>query len=85
MSTFSASGGGGRRAAALDETIAQADAGIADAARTVPAIFLSEERYAQQMRAAERDWVNALAAQLRPGELTWPRRRVPTRRAEVSG
>jgi DNA-binding PadR family transcriptional regulator len=65
----------GRRAAALGALIDEAEAAIGEAASTVPAIFLSEEDYAQQMRAAERDWVAAFAEKLRTGELSWPRRR----------
>jgi len=34
----------------------RADRGIDEAAQHVPAVFLSEERYAQHMRIAERDW-----------------------------
>ena len=65
----------GRRAAALGALIDEAEAAIGEAASTVPAIFLSEEDYAQQMRAAERDWVAAFAEKLRTGQLSWPRRR----------
>jgi DNA-binding PadR family transcriptional regulator len=61
-----------QRAAALDVLIEEADAGIGDAAQRVPAIFLSEEHYAQHMRTAERDWVNQFTRQLRSGQLTWP-------------
>ena len=61
-----------QRIAALDGQIEQAKAGITHAAKTVPAVFLSEERYAQHMRAAERDWVAQFAQQLRSGELSWP-------------
>lgn len=64
-----------KRVAALDALIARAEAGIADAARTVPAIFLSEERYAQHLRTAERDWLGRFAAAIRSRQLTWPRRR----------
>lgn len=61
-----------QRVAALDALIEQADAGIANAAETVPAIFLSEERYAQQLRTAERDWVVQFNEELRSGQLSWP-------------
>lgn len=62
-----------RRVAALDDLIGQADGAIGAAAQSVPAIFLSEERYAQHMRGAERDWVATFAERLRTGELSWPR------------
>jgi DNA-binding PadR family transcriptional regulator len=64
-----------QRTAALQELIEEADAALGEAAGTVPAIFLSEENYAQRMRTAERDWVAAFAEKLRTGQLTWPRRR----------
>jgi DNA-binding PadR family transcriptional regulator len=68
-----------RRAAAFDALIEEAGAAIAEAASTVPEIFLSEEDYAQQMRAAEREWVAAFAEKLRTGRLSWPRRRTVPR------
>jgi hypothetical protein len=52
-----------------------ADAALAQAAETVPAIFLSEERLAQHLRVGERDWVAAFADELHSGGLAWPRRR----------
>jgi DNA-binding PadR family transcriptional regulator len=63
-----------QRAAALSALIERAESALADAAQTVPEIFLSEERYAQHMRAAERDWIAEFARQLRTGKLRWPRR-----------
>lgn len=62
----------GRRVAALDALIEQSETGIAAAAQSVPAIFLSEERYAQHMRGAERGWVAGFAEQLGTGALRWP-------------
>lgn len=64
-----------KRVAALDALIEQTAVSIGEAARTVPAIFLSEERYAQHLRDAERDWLTQFAAGLRSGQLGWPRRR----------
>jgi DNA-binding PadR family transcriptional regulator len=64
-----------QRIAALNALIEHADAGIGEAAQTVPAIFLSEERYAQHLRTAERDWITQFAQQIRSGQLAWPRRR----------
>ena len=60
------------RLAALDAVIERAELAIAEAAETVPAIFLSEEDYAQHMRVAERDWVSAFVRRLGSGELRWP-------------
>ncbi len=60
------------RVAALDALIERADRGVDEAAQRVPAVFLSEERYAQHMRIAERDWVSQFAERLRSGELRWP-------------
>ena len=60
------------RVAALDTLIERAERGIGEAAQRVPAVFLSEERYAQHMRIAERDWVLQFAGCLRSGQLRWP-------------
>lgn len=68
-----------RRVAALDALIAEAETALADAARSVPEIFLSEERYAQHLRVAERDWVDEFAHHLRSGRLVWPRPRTRRR------
>ncbi len=64
-----------RRGAALDALIAEAEAALADAGQSVPEIFLSEERYAQHLRVAERDWLSEFTERLRSGELAWPRPR----------
>jgi hypothetical protein len=64
-----------QRVAALGAVIEQADTALSDAARTVPAIFLSEEHYAQHMRTAEHDWIAQFSRKLRNGQLTWPQRR----------
>ena len=66
-----------RRRAALDAVIGEAEAALADAAEHVPEIFLSEERYAQHLRVAERDWVNEFAERLRSGQLAWPEPSAP--------
>lgn len=60
------------RVTALDTLIERAERGIGEAAQRVPAVFLSEERYAQHMRIAERDWVLQFAGCLRSGQLRWP-------------
>jgi DNA-binding PadR family transcriptional regulator len=63
-----------RRAAALAGLIDAADRALASSTRAgVPAIFLSEERYRQALRHAERAWLAELTGQLRSGELQWPR------------
>jgi DNA-binding PadR family transcriptional regulator len=62
-----------QRATALSTLIVEGDAALGEAAQTVPEIFLSEDRYAQHMRAAERDWVAQFARELRTGTLRWPR------------
>ena len=65
----------GQRVTTLEALIERADAGLGEAAENVPAIFLSEERYAQHMRTAERDWVARFVNELRSGQLAWPRPR----------
>jgi hypothetical protein len=52
---------------------------VAGTAQSVPEIFLSEERYAQHLRVAERDWVDGFAHRLRSGQLVWPRPRTRRR------
>jgi DNA-binding PadR family transcriptional regulator len=61
------------RAATLSTLIDQDDSALDEAAKTVPEIFLSEDRYAQHMRTAERDWIAQFARRLRTGKLRWPR------------
>lgn len=68
-----------RRIAGLDGLIAQADAALAQAAENVPDIFLSEERYAQHLRIAERAWVDQFTDELGSGALTWPKPRAQRR------
>ena len=61
------------RAHALSESIAAAEAALADAERGgVPPIFLSEHRYQLTLRRAERDWIAAFTEALRTGALSWP-------------
>jgi len=64
------------RADMLGELIERADTGIAEAIDGgVPPIFLSEERYAQSQRRAEREWVCDFITQVRRGDLRWPQPR----------
>jgi DNA-binding PadR family transcriptional regulator len=67
-----------RRVGALAALIERADEALASAAGAgVSSVFLSEERYSQCLRHAERDWISQFAGQLRSGELRWPQ---PTRK-----
>jgi DNA-binding PadR family transcriptional regulator len=61
-----------QRVVKLDAVIEHAHSAIAEASKTVPPIFLSEEHYAQHMRLAERDWVSQFVRRLRSGDLSWP-------------
>lgn len=57
----------------LEQTIAHAETELAKAAQAgVEEIFLSEERYAQHVREAERDWLAGFTEKLRDGALHWP-------------
>lgn len=67
------------RHAALDALIGRAEAAMAEASASVPEIFLSEERYGQHLRIAERDWVARFTDRLRSGELAWPKPRIQRR------
>ena len=61
------------RAHALGESIAAAEAALADAeSGGVPPIFLSEHRYQLALRRAERDWIVAFTEAVRTGALSWP-------------
>jgi DNA-binding PadR family transcriptional regulator len=63
----------------LDQTIAHAEAELSQAAeRGVGEIFLSEERYAQHMRKAERDWLSGFTERLSNGSLRWPEPPAPS-------
>jgi len=53
----------------------QTEAGLSEAAQSVLATFLSEERFAQHLRTAERAGVTEFAHQLSSLKLSWPRRR----------
>jgi DNA-binding PadR family transcriptional regulator len=68
-----------RRLAALDALIERADSALAEAATSVPEIFLSEERYGQHLRIAERKWVDSFTSRLRSGGLAWPTPRTQQR------
>jgi DNA-binding PadR family transcriptional regulator len=60
-----------RRAARIDATVEEVEAGLA-AASDVEPVFLTDHTYAQALRRAERDWLLAFAADLHQGTLTWP-------------
>lgn len=61
------------RSERIRQTIAHAEAELSKAAeRGVREIFLSEERYAQNMRKAERDWLAGFTDRLSDGSLQWP-------------
>ena len=62
------------RLATLTQLIGHADRELDHVAETVPAIFLSEERYAQHLRVCEQQWLEDFIDQLRTGRLTWPQR-----------
>lgn len=55
----------------LDREIAQIEAGLKAASAWVDRINLIESEYLLAMRRAERDWVAALAGDLREGRLAW--------------
>lgn len=62
-----------RRADALGVAVEDTDAAIAAAIEAgVTEIFLSEERYNQALRRAQREWLTEFTDQLRGGELGWP-------------
>ena len=61
------------RAATLGALVETADGALQAALDAgVPEIFLSEERYGQVLRRAERDWLAEFTERLRSGELSWP-------------
>ena len=71
-----------RAADALAERAGRLDARIADnqqrldealASGSVPRLFVIEAEYALAMLRAERDWVLALADDIKSGRLAWPR------------
>lgn len=65
----------------LNETIERALAAAAESG--VPPIFLSEERYGQALRQAERQWLTDFTNELDSGALQWPTRSdQPTHRTE---
>jgi DNA-binding PadR family transcriptional regulator len=62
-----------RRATALSELIDAVERGLHDAVGSgVQEIFLTEERYSQALRVAERDWLVEFTDQLQGGTLVWP-------------
>jgi DNA-binding PadR family transcriptional regulator len=63
-----------RRTSAVVELIDTTETALAQVISSgVPEIFLSEERYAQALRRAERDWLAAFTDELQKGKLRWPR------------
>ena len=60
----------GRLAVMADEDRRRLDAVLADG--TVPRLFVIEAEYALVLMQAEREWVLALADEIRNGELAWP-------------
>jgi DNA-binding PadR family transcriptional regulator len=63
-----------QRAADLCELVDASDDALDTALDAgVPPIFLSEERYSQAIRRAERAWLGEFTAQLTDGTLAWPR------------
>lgn len=60
----------------LGALIEAVDEGLHDALETgISEIFLSEERYAQALRQADRDWLAEFVQRLQDGTLQWPRPR----------
>jgi DNA-binding PadR family transcriptional regulator len=59
-----------RRSAALRERVAELDRELGEYAH-LPRVTLIESEYQRAVTAAEREWVDAVAADLRSGELTW--------------
>jgi DNA-binding PadR family transcriptional regulator len=60
----------GRLAVLADEDRRRLDEALAGG--SVPRLFVIEAEYALVLMQAERDWVLALADEIRNGELTWP-------------
>jgi DNA-binding PadR family transcriptional regulator len=60
-----------RRSAALATRLAELDAELGGEYAHLPRITLIESEYQRTMVAAELAWVDALAAELRSGALTW--------------
>jgi hypothetical protein len=56
----------------MDEDHRHLDEALADG--SVPRLFVIEGEYALTMMQTERDWVLALADEIRAGELAWPHR-----------
>ncbi|MGD0242593.1 MAG: PadR family transcriptional regulator [Streptosporangiaceae bacterium] len=61
-----------RLAVLMDEDHRHLDEALADG--SVPRLFVIEGEYALTMMQTERDWVLALADEIRAGELAWPHR-----------
>jgi DNA-binding PadR family transcriptional regulator len=60
----------GRLAVLMDEDHRRLDEALADG--SVPRLFVIEAEYALTLMQAEREWVLALADEIRNGELAWP-------------
>jgi DNA-binding PadR family transcriptional regulator len=60
----------GRLAVLMDEDHRHLDEALADG--SVPRLFVIEAEYALVLMQAERDWVLALADEIRDGQLAWP-------------
>src|SRR5487761_544195 len=58
-----------QRLAALAESIAAEEEGLATVARHVPRLFLIESEYHEAMRRAEAEWVRGLLAEIEDGTL----------------
>jgi hypothetical protein len=54
----------------MDEDHRRLDEALADG--SVPRLFVIEAEYALTLMQAEREWVLALADEIRNGELAWP-------------
>jgi DNA-binding PadR family transcriptional regulator len=59
-----------RLAVLMDEDHRRLDEALADG--SVPRLFVIEAEYALTLMQAERDWVLALADEIRDGQLEWP-------------
>jgi hypothetical protein len=63
----------GRLAVLMDEDHRRLDEALADG--SVPRLFVIGAEYALVLMQAERDWVLALADEIRDGQLVWPKAR----------
>ena len=61
-----------RRAAALEQSLAEQEKGMADAqVYGLPRVTMLESEYLRTMTAAELDWIRSVADDLRQGRLNW--------------